>query len=66
MRGCGVRRLRRSKTHEELGGDEGLHGVKCGVAQTSTHAFSLIVCHVEMVIVESHLELIVIGLDLRL
>ena len=43
-----------------------LHGVEGSVGQTAALSFSFIVCLVEMLLVEEALELVVVGLDLRL
>ena len=48
------------------GHDERLHGVKGLVGESAAQALGLIVRHVEMLLVEELLELVVIGLDLSL
>ena len=46
--------------------EERLHGAKGSIGQAAAEALRLIVRHVEMLLVEEALELMVIGLNLRL
>lgn len=48
------------------GRDERLHGVKSFIGESAAQALGFIVRHVEVLLVEGLLELVMIGLDLSL
>ena len=43
-----------------------MHGAEGGISEAAALAFGFVVCHIEMILMKEALELVVIGLDLRL